>query len=249
MRQIMAAFCDKEFSYFQRDNVFDVNDFGVFGNYYPDAHTIYEMKSDSKTNTLGEVISNEGGRQLRVTETEKFNHVTFFFSGERKREFDGEDRILVPSHKIASYGDDPEMSAHEQTDRVLERLEEKEYDFIIQNYANGDMVGHSGNIDACIKAVETVDECLTREVPVLLQKGYQVVITADHGNSDEMIGSNGEISTSHSKNLVPFVVLNTDGKGMEVQKEGGSLVDVAPTILDLMEIEKPVEMTGKSLLR
>lgn len=247
MRQIMSAFCDKEFSEFERPFILDADDFGIFGNYYPEAHTIYEMKSDSKKNTLGEVISGAGLSQLRVTETEKFNHVTFFFSGERKEPFEREDRVLIPSHKVASYADDPAMSAEEQTAAVLKALEEKEYDFVIQNFANGDMVGHSGNIPSGILAVETVDHCLQKLVPILLKKGYQVCITADHGNCDEMIYPDGTLSTAHSKNLVAFTVLRPDGLPVEL-REYGTLVDVAPTILDLLRLEQPQDMTGKSLL-
>lgn len=247
MRQIMAAFCDDDFENFERPFVLDAKDFGVFGNYYPDAHTIYEMKSESKQNTLGEVISRSGGTQLRVTETEKFNHVTFFFSGERKEPFEGEDRILVPSFKCPSYAEKPDMSAVEQTDVVMERLEEKDYDFVIQNYANGDMVGHSGDLQAGIKAVETVDSCLTKLVPFLLNKGYQVAITADHGNCDEMIYPDGSVSNAHSKNLVPFLILDPSGEKV-ILKPYGTLVDVAPTMLDLLGLEKPEDMTGKNLI-
>ncbi len=206
-----------------------------------------DFEKDNLKNTLGEVLADAGKSQLRIAETEKYPHVTFFFSGNRKEPFVGEERILVPSAKCPSYATKPEMSAREQTQAVLQKLEEQDFDFVIQNYANGDMVGHSGDIKAATKAIEVVDECLIDLVQKLLKKGYNVVITADHGNSDEMIYPDGTISSAHSKNLVPFVVLSPDGKPVSV-KESGSLCDVAPTVLDLMGIETPKEMTGKSLI-
>ncbi len=270
MRQLWSAFCDEKFDKFSRDFRLDPQNLGVFGSYYPDAVQIYQEEKGGVKNTLGEVISRcapQGGgenlAQLRISETEKFNHVTFYFSGGRKEEFAGEDRILIPSPKCASYAEKPEMSAVEQTDALLKKIAEKDYSLIVQNFANSDLVGHSGVLEAAIKSIETLDKCLSREVPALLEKGYAVIITADHGNSDEMLYPNGEPNASHTKNLVPLWILEnkknksgltqvrtTPSPDLSFSLKGkkGTLADIAPTILKLLEIEKPAEMTGESLV-
>ena len=247
MRQLWSVLCDEKFNEFERPFRIDPKNVAVFGSYYPDAVEAYKLDDPQVPETLGEIISNAGLSQLRISETEKFNHVTFYFSGQRKEEFVGEERILIPSPKCASYAEKPEMSAIEQTDALIDRLNEKDFSLIVQNYANPDLVGHSGDLVAAEKAISVVDECLSREIPVLQAKGYDVLIFADHGNADEMLEPNGEPSASHTKNKVPCWWIKPDGSLGEL-KESGTLADVAPTALDLLGIDLPREMTGKSLL-
>lgn len=201
-------------------------------------------KPSNLDNTLGEVLSQNGLKQLRIAETEKYPHVTFFFSGGREQEFPGETRILIPSPKVATYDLKPEMSAPELTDAVVKEIEAENFDAIILNFANCDMVGHSGMMEPTIKAVETVDACLGRVVDAILAKGGVAVITADHGNADLMLDEAGRPITSHSTYPVPVIVTKD---GVELRKDG-KLADLSPTLLDLLGVEQPVEMTGKSLL-
>lgn len=248
MRQIMAAFCDENFTHFKRPFVCDPQNFGVFGNYYDRAHIIFSLSSEPIENSLGELISEQGGTQLRVAETDKVNHVTFFFSGEKKSLFEGEERILVDSPKVPSYADAPAMSAAEHTTKTLARLKEKDFNLVVHNYANGDLVGHSADIPATIKAVETLDRELQRLVPEVMAHGYDLIITADHGNCEEMFMPDGVTPCpTHSKNLVPFRLIKADGSEPTL-KSKGTLADVAPTICELLEISKPEEMTGNSLI-
>ena len=247
MRQIWSAFCDENFDKFSRDFRLNPQNVGVFGGYYPEAVQIYQEEKGGVKNTLGEVISRENLTQLRISETEKFNHVTFYFSGGRKEAFSSEERILIPSPKCASYAEKPAMSAREQTTALLEKIAEKDFSLIVQNFANSDLVGHSGSLEAAIKAIEVLDECLRKEVPRLLEKDYTVIITADHGNSDEMLYPNGEPCASHTKNLVPFWVLE-NSRVFNLKGKKGTLADIAPTILKLLGIAKPAEMTGESLV-
>ncbi|MFD1032124.1 2,3-bisphosphoglycerate-independent phosphoglycerate mutase [Metaplanococcus flavidus] len=195
-------------------------------------------------NTVGEVISANGLTQLRIAETEKYPHVTFFMSGGREKVFPGEERILVDSPKVATYDLQPEMSAYEVTDRLVEQIEAEAHDAIILNFANPDMVGHSGLLEPTIKAIEVVDECLGRIVDALHAKGGTAIITADHGNSDEVLTTEGLPMTAHTTNKVPVIITKP---GMEVRPDG-ILADLAPTILKLLNIEQPVEMTGKPLI-
>ena len=248
MREIMEAFCDKDFTGFERKKVLDPQNFGVFGSYYKEAKTIFSLSSEPIKNTLGEILEHHHLTQLRVAETEKFNHVTFFFSGERKAEFEGEERIMVASPKCASYAEKPEMSAAEHTQKALGKIEQNNYSLVVHNYANGDLVGHSANLEASIKAVEVMDECLSELVPKVQKKGYTVIMTADHGNCEEMIYPNGEPCPSHSKNLVPCVILDENNNFIKI-KESGTLADIAPTICELLKIKKPKEMTGESLIK
>jgi len=201
-------------------------------------------KPSNLDNTLGEVLSQNGLKQLRIAETEKYPHVTFFFSGGREQEFPGETRILIPSPKVATYDLKPEMSALELTDAVVKEIEAENFDAIILNFANCDMVGHSGMMEPTIKAVETVDACLGRVVDAILAKGGAAVITADHGNADLMLDEAGRPITSHSTYPVPVIVTK---EGAELRKDG-ILADLSPTLLDLLDVEQPEEMTGKSLL-
>jgi 2,3-bisphosphoglycerate-independent phosphoglycerate mutase len=199
---------------------------------------------DDLSATLGEIISLAGKKQLRIAETEKYPHVTFFFSGGRELEFPGEKRLMVPSPKVATYDLQPEMSAHEITDAAIGNIQEGQPDFICLNYANPDMVGHTGVYTAIVKAVETIDFCLGRLLPVLLQYDYSVIIIADHGNADFAINSNGTPNTAHTTNPVPCILI--DGNYKEIRN--GKLADIAPTILKLMKIDIPAIMSGDVLV-
>ena len=195
-------------------------------------------------NGLGEYLSHMGLTQLRIAETEKYAHVTFFFNGGSEAVFPGEDRILVPSPKVATYDLQPEMSAPEVCDKCVERIESGSYDLIVLNFANCDMVGHTGVFDAAVKAVETVDTCVGRVVDATLKMGGIAMITADHGNAEQMLQEDGSPMTAHTTNLVPFILC---GAGTEL-RGGGRLSDIAPTILDVMGLECPPEMDGKTLI-
>lgn len=195
-------------------------------------------------NTFGEVVSRHGLKQLRIAETEKYPHVTFFFSGGREETFPGEDRILIDSPKVATYDLKPEMSAYEVTEALVKEIEAEKYDTIILNFANPDMVGHSGMLEPTKKAIEAVDECLGKVVRALLEKGGTALITADHGNADEVVTLEGNPMTAHTVNPVPLIVTK---KGLEL-REGGILGDLIPTMLELLEVEQPKEMTGQTLI-
>ena len=205
---------------------------------------IYEK--DNLVNTLGEVLAAVHKKQIRIAETEKYPHVTFFFSGGREEPFDGESRIMKPSPKVATYDLQPEMSAYELKDALVPELNKGEVDFVCLNFANTDMVGHTGVFEAAIKAAESVDECVKEVVNAALDKNYITIIIADHGNSDTMINPDGSPNTAHTTNPVPCILVDKDFKGG--LKEGGKLGDIAPTILTLMGIKIPAEMTGKVLL-
>ena len=193
-------------------------------------------------NTLGEYLSNKGIKQLRIGETEKYAHVTYFFDGGIEKNLINCERILIPSPKVATYDLKPEMSAYEITDKLFKEIDK--YDFIVMNFANGDMVGHTGVFDATVKAVEVVDECVGMIYNKSLEEDFTLVITADHGNSEYMLDENDNIITSHSTSLVPFIITDTNYK-----LKNGKLADIAPTILDIMGIEIPTEMTGESLIK
>ena len=211
----------------------------------PNVHIAF--KKEPLYNTFGEYVSKKGYTQLRIAETEKYAHVTFFFNGGEEKQYEGEDRILVPSPKVETYDLKPEMSAYEVTDKVLEAIKNDKYDCIILNFANTDMVGHTGSLEAAIKAVETVDECVGKIVSLVEEKDGNLLITADHGNAEQMIDySTGEPHTAHTTNPVPLILV-TSNKTLKL-KTGGKLADLAPTMLDLMNLEKPEEMTGNSLL-
>jgi 2,3-bisphosphoglycerate-independent phosphoglycerate mutase len=200
------------------------------------------------TNLLGGVLSNAGLRQLRIAETEKYAHVTFFFNGGVETPFPGEDRCLIPSPKdVATYDQKPEMSAHLVTDELLARLEADQYDVIILNFANCDMVGHTGVLEAAIKAVEAVDACAGRVADAVLARGGRLLITADHGNAEQMIDGNGEPFTAHSTNPVWLILVDESRRGTTL-RQGGCLADIAPTMLKLLGLPQPVEMTGESLV-
>lgn len=204
------------------------------------------FENDNLNNTLGEVLSDNGKRQIRIAETEKYPHVTFFFNGGREDPFPGENRIMVASPKVATYDLQPEMSALEVKDKICAYIQEKKPDFICLNFANPDMVGHTGVYQAIVKAVETVDSCLKEVVETGQELGYEFLVIADHGNADYALNADGSPNTAHSMNPVPAVLVTKDAS---ISLKSGKLADVAPTILDRMGIQQPVEMNGKSLLK
>lgn len=205
-------------------------------------HVIFPK--DNVDRTLGEILSDAGKKQLRIAETEKYAHVTFFFSGGREKEFPGEERILIPSPKVATYDLQPEMSAYGVRDAVVTELAKQRHDFICLNFANGDMVGHTGVYEAIQKAVRTVDECAGDVVKAARANGYEVIIIADHGNADYAVNPDGSPNTAHSLNPVPVYLISNRYRGIS----HGILADVAPTVLKMMGIPVPPEMTGKSLV-
>lgn len=247
-REITRAICDTEFEGFQRGKIVQDLKYVCFTEYdvtIPNKEVAF--KPQRLTNTLGSYISSLGLKQLRTAETEKYAHVTFFFNGGVEEPNQNEDRWLVPSPKVATYDLQPEMSAFELTDGLVKAIRSTEYDFIVVNYANPDMVGHTGITEAAVKAIEAVDSCMGRVLEVLLETGSNMFLCADHGNSDQMVDyESREAFTAHTTNPVPFVLINySDGVGL---REGGRLADIAPTILEMMGIAIPKEMTGKSLL-
>ena len=246
-RQITRAFVDPDFDGFERRN-------GFFPLYYvcmaqydatmPNVHVAYPP--EKLTMTMGEYLSVNGKTQLRIAETQKYAHVTFFFNGGEEKQFEGEDRILIPSPDVETFDLKPEMSAYEVTDAVLKAIEEDKYDVIIMNYANCDMVGHTGVMDAAVKAVKAVDECVGKVVDALVKKGGKAIVTADHGNADKMVDEEGKPFTPHSTNPVPAIVIDPACPSHEL-REGGRLCDLCPTLLKLMGMPQPKEMTGESL--
>ncbi len=210
---------------------------------YSNVEVIFE--NDNLNNTLGEVLEQNGLKQIRIAETEKYPHVSFFFSGGREKPFEGEKRIMIPSPKVATYDLQPEMSAYEVTDAIVTEIENKSADFICLNFANADMVGHTGIWEAAIKAVETVDKCVEKVVTAGLANGYTIFLTADHGNSDYMINEDGSPNTAHTLNPVPLFIIDNEWKGLI---KSGKLGDIAPTILTLMQLPIPKEMTGNVLI-
>ncbi len=210
---------------------------------YKNVHVIFD--NDNLSNTLGEILARQGLKQIRIAETEKYPHVTFFFSGGREVPFEGEKRIMIPSPKVATYDLKPEMSAYEVTEALLHEIKNKTADFICLNYANADMVGHTGVWTAAIKAVETVDQCVQQIVTAGLESGFTIFLTADHGNSDYMINEDGSANTAHTMNPVPLFIISNDWNG---KIKSGKLGDIAPTILTMMNLPVPKEMTGDILI-
>lgn len=207
-------------------------------------HILFEKKDIE--NTLGEVLANAGKTQVRIAETEKYPHVTFFFNGGREAVFEGEKRFVIPSPKVATYDLQPEMSAYEVTDTIVKELKEHQPDFVCLNYANADMVGHTGDFQAAMKAAETVDICLKKLLETALSLGYESIVIADHGNSDFMINDNGTPNTAHTTNMVPCIFVSD--KRVDATIKSGKLGDLAPTFLYLMGLEKPEDMTGEVLI-
>jgi 2,3-bisphosphoglycerate-independent phosphoglycerate mutase len=243
-RQISRAFCDTEFVGFERTRLRNLH-YVTMTSYDHTFEFPVAFRKVDLSHTLGEVIANAGRTQLRAAETEKYPHVTYFFSGGREEPFPGEDRILIPSPKVATYDLQPEMSARPLADAVAEAMRERHYDLVVLNFANPDMVGHTGVFDAAVRAVETVDDCLATVVATALECGYSIEIIADHGNADRMVNPDGTPHTAHTTALVPHLII---ADGFDGPVRDGKLGDVAPTILDLLGVEVPVEMTGESLI-
>ena len=246
-REITRAFVDKDFDGFERKKVIDDLCYICMTQYdatMPNVTLAYPPETPA--NTLGVYISSLGMKQLRIAETEKYAHVTFFFNGGVEEPNEGEDRILVPSPKVATYDLQPEMSAPQVTEKVLEAIATDKYDMIILNFANADMVGHTGVMEAAIKAIETLDACVPQIVDAVLAKDGQILLTADHGNAEEMLDAEGNVMTAHSLSDVPLVHIAREPRPLD---EGGKLCDLAPTLLDLMGLPIPEEMTGRSLIK
>lgn len=244
LREITIALSQKDFPEFEMSKLnLKYLTMTRYDDTFENVEVIYDK--DNVENTLGEVISKAGLKQLRIAETEKYAHVTFFFSGGRENEFEGEGRILIHSPKVATYDLKPEMSAYEVKDALVETLKEQKYDFIALNFANGDMVGHTGVYEAILKAVNAVDNCLSEVVETAIANEYQVLILADHGNADYAVNDDDSPNTAHSLNPVPFIVISDNFKSVE----NGILADVAPTVLKMMELDIPKDMTGKVLVK
>ena len=245
-RELTRALVDPDFAGFEREKGFFPLTYICMTQYdatMPNVEVAY--RPESLANTLGEYLSRLGKTQLRIAETEKYAHVTFFFNGGVEAPYEGEDRVLIPSPKVATYDLQPEMSAYAVTDEAVRRIESGRYDVIILNYANCDMVGHTGVFEAAVKAVEAVDTCLGRLLAALEKAGGRAFLTADHGNADQMADENGAPFTAHTTNPVPFVAI---GFGDVTLRSGGRLADIAPTMLQAMGLPQPEEMTGRSLL-
>ena len=243
-RELTRAIVDNEFKEFERKllNTYYVC-MTTYDETMPNVHVAF--KKEQFSNNFGEYISKKGYTQLRIAETEKYAHVTFFFNGGEESQYEGEDRILISSPKVETYDLKPEMSIYEVTEKLVEAIKSEKYDCIILNYANGDMLGHTGNIEAAVQAMEAMDECIGKVLDAIQEKQGVMLVTADHGNAEQMVDyKTGEPHTAHTTNLVPLALV-----GMEdVRLKEGKLADLAPTMLDIMGLEKPEEMTGESLI-
>jgi 2,3-bisphosphoglycerate-independent phosphoglycerate mutase len=245
-RQLTRAITDPDFAEFDRRTVVQLADFVMLTRYADDIDASCAFDTPVLENTLGEYLAHSGRTQLRIAETEKYAHVTFFFSGGREEPFDGERRLLIPSPKVATYDLAPEMSARKVTDELIAAIRSREFDLIVCNYANGDMVGHTGVFDAAVRAVTVLDECLGRIEAALAEVGGEMLITADHGNVEQMLDpANEQVHTAHTSEPVPLVYV---GPKRVSFRDQGTLSDVAPSILTLMHMDIPAEMTGKSLV-
>jgi len=244
-REITRALVDPGFKGFHRSKIVDGLHYVCMTEYdatMPNVQVAFEQEPIK--NTLGQVLSKQGMTQLRIAETEKYAHVTFFFNGGVESPNPGEDRILVPSPKVATYDLQPEMSAFQVTDEVLAQIDQQKYDVIILNFANADMVGHTGSIPAAVKAIETLEQCVPKIVDAILAQDGQILLTADHGNADCMLDEYDNVVTAHSLNPVPLVHISNHPSQL---KSGGKLADIAPTLLTLMDLDIPAEMTGQNL--
>ncbi|MGN0667350.1 MAG: 2,3-bisphosphoglycerate-independent phosphoglycerate mutase [Huintestinicola sp.] len=245
-RQLTRAFVDPDFTGFERCKGYFPVKFVCMAQYDAEMPNVsVAFPPESLTMTFGEYMAKCGKTQLRIAETQKYAHVTFFFNGGEEKQFEGEDRILIKSPDVATFDMKPEMSAYEVTDAVVEAINADKYDTIILNFANCDMVGHTGIMEAAVKAVESVDECVGRMVDAVLAKGGAALITADHGNADKLMEADGSPFTAHTTNPVPLIVVGYDCE----LREGGVLADLVPTMLQIMELPQPAEMTGKSLIK
>lgn len=246
-REITSAFCDPNFAHFARPQGFFPLTYVCFTDYdHTIPNKIVAFEGQSLANTMGEYLSKQGLTQLRIAETTKYAHVTYFFNGGVEEPYNGEDRTLIPTPDVATFDLKPEMSAFQVTESVEAAIKSQKYDVIVMNFANPDMVGHTGVIPATIKAIETVDTCLGRVIAALTEVDGQAFICADHGNADRMIDTTGEPFTAHTTNPVPFVLVNC--KTAKDLQDGGKLCDISPTLLDMMGIAQPSEMSGRSLL-
>ncbi len=253
-RQLTQAFVDPGFNGFEREQIQPLA-FATFTQYDPNFPVLVAFEPQNLNNILGEVISKNGLLQFRTSETEKYAHVTYFFNGGLELPFEGEDRELVQSPMVATYDRAPAMSAEPLTDVVVAAIEKRIYSLIVINYANTDMVGHTGNMDACVQAVETVDRCMGRLIESINKAGGTALITADHGNAEFMYDETGSPWTAHTTNPVPFILV--EGEGLKIPGHGtevalrsdGRLADLAPTILEILRLPQPVEMTGRSLVQ
>jgi len=246
-REITRAFVEDDFTGFVRQARPSLSSFVMLTEYSADLKIPCAYPPESLNNGLGEYLAKLGKTQLRIAETEKYAHVTFFFSGGREELYAGEDRILVPSPQVATYDLQPEMSAPEVTDKLVEAIKSRKYDLVVVNYANGDMVGHTGKFDAAVKAAECLDGCLKRVAEALQEVGGQALVTADHGNIEQMLDEeSGQAHTQHTTGPVPLVYL---GERQVQLKDDGALSDIAPSLLSLMGLEQPKEMTGTSLVQ
>jgi 2,3-bisphosphoglycerate-independent phosphoglycerate mutase len=252
-RELTAAFVNPDFDGFEREQIQPLH-FATFTQYDASLPVEVAFKPQNLTNILGEVIANAGLKQLRTAETEKYPHVTYFFNGGEEQPFPGEDRKLINSPLVPTYDKAPAMSAEAVTDLACEAVEKGVYSLVVINYANPDMVGHTGNLEAAITAIETVDSCLGRFLGSISKMGGTALVTADHGNSEYMADENGNPWTAHTTNLVPFLLVEGEKRkipqhGGQVQLRGeGCLADIAPTILEILQIPQPEEMTGRSLI-
>ncbi|MCI5882543.1 MAG: 2,3-bisphosphoglycerate-independent phosphoglycerate mutase [Clostridiales bacterium] len=246
-RQLTRAFVDPDFEGFERRGGYFPLTFVCMAQYDAEMpNVLVAFPPEELKMTFGEYLSKQGKTQLRLAETQKYAHVTFFFNGGEEKQFEGEDRILVNSPKVATFDLKPEMSAYEVCDNLVDSIKSDKYDVIIVNFANPDMVGHTGFIDAAIKAVEAVDECVGRAVKAIDEVDGQMFICADHGNAERLLDEDGEPFTAHTTNPVPFIIYNYDKN--YTLREGGCLADIVPTLIEMMGMEQPAEMTGKSLL-
>ena len=246
-RQITRAFVDPEFTGFTRKNGFFTNTFVCMAQYDAEMpNVLVAFPPEELTMTFGEYLAKNHKTQLRLAETQKYAHVTFFFNGGEEKQFEGEDRILVNSPKVATFDMQPEMSAYEVADKLVEAIDSEKYDVIVVNFANPDMVGHTGIMEAAVKAIEAVDECVGKAYDALMAKNGQMFICADHGNAEKLVDTDGSPFTAHTTNPVPFILVNYDEA--YTLREGGCLADIVPTLIEMMGMEQPKEMTGKSLL-
>ncbi len=246
-RQITRAFVDPEFAGFERRKGFFNTTYVCMAQYDAEMpNVLVAFPPEELTMTFGEYLAKNGKTQLRLAETQKYAHVTFFFNGGEEKQFDGEDRILVDSPKVATFDMQPEMSAYEVADKLVEAIGSDKYDVIVVNFANPDMVGHTGIMEAAVKAIEAVDECVGKAYDALMAKNGAMFICADHGNAEKLVDTDGSPFTAHTTNPVPFVLVNYDEE--YTLREGGCLADIVPTLIEMMGMEQPAEMTGKSLL-
>lgn len=244
-RQLSHALCDQDFKGFERKRVVKELHFATITEYDTELGVPVAFPEQTMANTLAEVASKAGLTQFHIAETEKYAHVTYFMNGGNEAPFADEDRLLIPSPKVATYDLQPEMSAREVRDKTVEALDSEKYDLIIMNFANADMLGHTGKYDKTVDAIEVLDDCIADVIDKTLSLGGGVLMTADHGNAEQEIDTNGEPITSHTTNPVPVLVCGEEGLEL---RDGGGLRDIAPTMLDFLGLEKPAEMTGSSLI-